>query len=71
MILIRLASLFEEEGFHTFVSPVTPTERCAIATMGTIASHAGYREMDDVTLWRTLTTDIPELLTRLRGSGTA
>lgn len=66
MALIRLASLFEDEAYQSFLSPATTTERRAIATMRNIAAHAGYREMDDTLLWRTLTFDVPDLVRRLR-----
>lgn len=66
MALIRLAALFEDEAYLEFLSPATTTERRAIATMRNIAAHAGYREMDDDLLWRTLTTDVPHLIARLR-----
>lgn len=66
MALIRLAALFEEEAYQLFLSPASTTERRAIATMRNIAARAGYRGMDDKLLWRTLTTDVPDLIKRLR-----
>lgn len=68
MVLIRMAALFENDHFTRFLGEVPPATRRAITTMRNIAAHAGYQQMDDRVLWRTLTIDLPPLVAQLRRS---
>lgn len=65
--LIRLAALFEDDDrFLPLLSPVTDEERRGIVTTRNIVSHRGYRTMDAGRFWSTITTDVPDLLRRIR-----
>jgi hypothetical protein len=66
MAIIHLAALFEDERFVRLLTPVTDVERRGIATTRNVVAHRGYRTMDDERLWLTITTDVPDVLRRVR-----
>lgn len=68
MVIIRSAALFEVEEFAPFLSGVPSDVANAIRTMRNIASHGGYRAMDDTLFWATLTIDLPPHLARWRSA---
>lgn len=66
MVVIRIAALFETAEFSAYLDATPEEARGGIVTMRNIASHAGYRPMDDDVFWSTLTTLIPSLLAEWR-----
>ena len=47
MVIIRLAALLERPEFAPHLTTITREERLAIRTTRNIATHAGYRSMND------------------------
>ncbi len=68
MVIIRCAALFEVEEFAPFLIDVPDDVSNAIRTMRSIASHGGYRAMNDALFWATLTTDLPPYLNAWRST---
>ncbi|MEZ3157472.1 hypothetical protein AB1K56_11140 [Microbacterium sp. BWR-S6Y] len=68
MVIIRCAALFEVEEFAPFLNDVPHEVSNALRTMRNIASHGGYRAMNDTLFWATLTTDLPPYLTAWRST---
>lgn len=66
MVVIRIAALFETAEFSAYLGTTPEEARRGIVTMRNIASHAGYRAMDDDVFWSTLTTLVPSLLDEWR-----
>jgi hypothetical protein len=66
MAIIRLAALFEDARSLPLLTPVTDAERRGVATTRNIVAHHGYRAMDDERFWLTITTDLPDVVRRLR-----
>lgn len=68
MAVIRAAALFEVEDFANFLAG-TPNEVVrALRTMRNIASHSGYRAMNDEFLWVSLTVELPPYIARWRNA---
>lgn len=59
MAVIRAAALFETGEFDDLLTETPADVRRALRTLRNIASHSGYRSMDDDILWLTLTRDLP------------
>ncbi len=59
MAIIRAAALFETDEFAPFVADTPAEVVTALRTMRNIASHAGYRAMNDDLFWVTLTVELP------------
>lgn len=59
MAIIRAAALFETDEFVPFVTDTPAEVATALRTMRNIASHAGYRAMNDDLFWVTLTVELP------------
>lgn len=71
MAIIRAAALFETDEFADFLA-TTPIEVfTALKTMRNIASHSGYRAMNDEFFWVTLTTELPPHVNRWRRTAQA
>ena len=66
MVIIRMAALFETDEFSAYLGSTPEAARRGIATMRNIASHGGYRSMDDDVFWATLTRQVPPLLAEWR-----
>jgi len=69
MAIIRTAALFETDDFAPFVTDTPAEVVAALRTMRNIASHAGYRAMNDERLWVTLTTELPPYIADWRRAG--
>lgn len=59
MAIIRAAALFETAEFAPFITDTPAEVVTALRTMRNIASHAGYRAMNDDLFWVTLTVELP------------
>lgn len=68
MVIIRIAALFETDAFDQFLGATPQTVRRAITTTRNIASHSGYRSMNDDLLWSTLTEHLPPYLASWRSA---
>jgi len=68
MVIIRIAALFETDEFDEFLGATPETVRRAIATTRHIASHSGYRSMNDDVFWSTLTEHLPPYLATWRAA---
>lgn len=66
MAVIRAAALFEVDGFADFLAGTPDEVVRALRTMRNIASHSGYRAMDDEFLWVSLTVELPPHVARWR-----
>lgn len=66
MAIIRAAALFESEEFAPFLVETSEDVARAIRTTRHIASHAGYRAMNDEVFWTTLTVHLPPLVAQWR-----
>lgn len=71
MAIIRLAGLFEVRRFEPFLDVVDPIVVRGIRATRQNAGHGGYRQMDDDEFWHTANTDVPSLVSRLRGAHAA
>ena len=71
MVLIRTAALFETEEFAAYLSEVPPQVVAGIKVTRNIASHSGYRSMNDDVFWTTLTVHLPPYLAAWRRVATA
>lgn len=68
LVVIRIAALFETDEFDEFLGETPAPVRRAIVTIRNIASHSGYRSMNDDAFWSTLTDDLPAYLTAWRAA---
>lgn len=68
MVVIRIAALFETGEFQTYLDGVPEAVVGAIKTTRNIASHSGYRSMNDDVFWTTLTVDLPPYLSAWRAA---
>lgn len=68
LAMIRIAALFETDEFHDFLGETPEPVRRAIVTIRNIASHSGYRSMNDDVFWSTLTDHLPAYLTMWRSA---
>jgi len=66
MAIIRTAALFEGDEFEAFLGDVPEEVVRGILTTRHIASHAGYRSMNDDVFWDTLTIHLPPYLASWR-----
>ena len=66
LAIIRAAALFETDAFSEFVADTPDEVAKALRTMRNIASHSGYRAMNDDRLWVTLTVELPPHVARWR-----
>jgi len=62
MAVIRAAALFEVGDFAEFLRGTPDEVVKALRTMRNIASHSGYRAMNDEFLWVSLTVELPPYL---------
>ncbi len=68
MAIIRAAALFESCEVHVFLGDTPDDVVAALRTIRNIASHGGYRAMNDDVFWATLTDHLPPYLERWRAS---
>jgi hypothetical protein len=68
MAIIRTAALFETEEFAIYLSEVPDEVARGIVTTRNIASHSGYRSMNDDVFWDTLTIHLPPYLASWRAA---
>lgn len=68
MAIIRAAALFETDEFETHLRDVPDEVKRGIITMRNIASHSGYRSMNDNLFWDTLTVHLPPHLSTWRAA---
>lgn len=66
MAVIRAAALFEVDGFADFLAGTPDDVVRALRTMRNLASHSGYRSMNDEFLWVTLTSELPPYVAQWR-----
>ena len=69
MAIIRAAALFENDEFAPFIVDTPAEVVAALRTMRNIASHAGYRAMNDDLFWVTLTSELPPHVANWRRAG--
>lgn len=62
MAVIRTGALFDTDEFRDYLIDVPDDVVRGIKTTRNIASHAGYRSMDDDVFWETITTHLPPRL---------
>lgn len=68
MAVIRAAALFEVADFAQFLTGTPDEVVRALRTMRSIASHSGYRAMNDEFLWVSLTVELPPYIARWRNA---
>jgi hypothetical protein len=68
MAVIRAAALFEVDEFADFLTGTPDEVVKALRTMRNIASHSGYRAMNDEFLWVSLTVELPPYITQWRNA---
>ncbi|MDW4574494.1 helix-turn-helix domain-containing protein [Microbacterium sp. M3] len=68
MAIIRTAALFEMDEFAEYLGDVPDEVVRGITTTRNIASHAGYRSMNDDLFWDTLTVHLPPYLDTWRAA---
>lgn len=66
MAVIRTAALFETDEFKEYLGDVPAEVVRGITTTRNIASHSGYRSMNDDVFWDTLTIHLPPYLAAWR-----
>jgi hypothetical protein len=68
LAIIRTAALFETDEFAPYLAGVPDDIVRGIITTRNIASHAGYRSMNDDLFWTTLTAHLPPYLVAWRSA---
>lgn len=68
MAIIRTAALFEADEFKEYLGDVPEVVVRGITTTRNIASHSGYRSMNDDVFWDTLTIHLPPYLAAWRAA---
>jgi len=68
MAIIRTAALFETDEFRQYLDDVPEEVVRGIVTTRNIASHSGYRSMNDDVFWDTLTIHLPPYLDSWRSA---
>lgn len=68
MAIIRTAALFEIDEFEPFLRDVPDEVARGIVATRNIASHSGYRSMNDDLFWETLTTHLPPYVASWRAA---
>ncbi|MDQ1137820.1 hypothetical protein QE410_002619 [Microbacterium sp. SORGH_AS 1204] len=71
MAVIRAAALFEVDDFADFLTGTPDEVVRALRTMRNIASHSGYRAMNDEFLWVSLTVELPPFVAQWRRAAQA
>ncbi len=66
MAIIRAAALFETDEFEAHLGDVPEEVKRGLITMRNIASHSGYRSMNDDIFWHTLVSELPPHLVSWR-----
>lgn len=68
MAIIRTAALFETDEFQQLLGEVPDEVVRGIVATRNIASHSGYRSMNDDVFWDTLTIHLPPYLDAWRSA---
>lgn len=71
MAIIRTAALFETAEFAPYLGSVPEEVVHGMITTRNIASHSGYRSMNDDVFWATLTVHLPPYLEAWRAAARA